>query len=86
MREVQVSKSGAPLWRKSDRDSRERGKVRSICVGLEPLSICFRLAGCKTVVRLPIGIAYEKACELEAKAARPKRVQRTFRRGVLSGV
>jgi len=84
MGEIKVSKLGHPIWRKSDRDSREKGKVRAICVGLEPLSICFRLKGCKTVVRLPIGLAYERACELEAKASRPQRVKRIFRRGVLA--
>lgn len=86
MREIQVSKSGAPLWRKSDSDSHEAGKVRAICTGNEPRSHCYRLAGCKTVVRLPIKMAYELACRLAADAAKPKRVQRTFRRGVLSGV
>jgi hypothetical protein len=86
MGEIKVSVSGDPIWRKSDCESREKGKVRRVCVGLEPRAICFRLQGCKTVVRMPIGLAYEKACELEANAMKPKRVKRTFRRGALSGI
>lgn len=86
MGEIKVSVSGNPIWRKSDRDYREKGKERAICVGLEPLSICLRLKGCKTVVRLPIALAYETACKLEADKLRPQRVKRTFRRGALSGI
>lgn len=53
MNDVRMSKKGNPIWRKSDRDYRSR----AICIGLEPLAICFRLKGCRQVVRLPIGLA-----------------------------
>lgn len=86
MNDIKVSANGNPIWRKSDIETREKSSMRFICVGLEPRSICFRLKGCKTVVRLPIGLAFDKAAELEANAMRPKRVKRTFRRGALSGI
>lgn len=79
MTEVLLTRSGKPRWRKSEREY--RGKP--ICVGLEPLSICFRLKNGRQIVRLPIGLAYEKACELAAAALKPKRERRTVRRGAL---
>jgi len=80
MSPIKVSKVGKPIWRESEREY----AGRAIVVGLEPLSICFRLAGCRQVVRLPIGLAYERACQLEANHVKPKRVRRTFRRGALA--
>jgi hypothetical protein len=53
-------------WREATVATREAGKIRSVCLALDPTAILFRRKGTRGVLTLPISVAYQMAAKIEA--------------------
>lgn len=61
-----------PRWR----ESQHLAQGRAVCVALEPTAVLIRLKGLRTVLRLPLGLAYVQASRLEAQRIVTERAER----------
>lgn len=55
-----------PLWKETAYAVRDRGKIRPVCVALEPASLLLRPKGTRQTLRLPYGVAFAQAARAEA--------------------